>query len=316
MKEQKNIGLVVLVIILIFLVIGLTAFICYDKGLFSKKEEIKQNNNTPKQDVAEKEITDKYIIEDLEEKTMNILTMGQTKLLGNISKDRSINIGNTYGIYIDKLLNLTEKDKLYIILNNEYLNKTNVEPITTSMYESAKKAYKELWQTTNEVPNEMLETLEFINEDYIQESYKKYFNYEPSHISIKSIDASDKDFSCPAYVYDRDSHGYYQTSECGGTAFPGMLIYKDRYTFKEEEAYAYVNLGSISYDYDNDVNSVVYKDLVKNNGNLIYKDNLKYEEANSFKIDKNNNQDFQGYKFIFQKDKEGIYHFKSIEKVD
>ena len=66
----------------------------------------------------------------------------------------------------------------------------------------------------------------------------------------------------------------------------------------------------------NNINSNEEKlNIYKGYSSAIYKEEVSIKEANEFKIDKDNYQEFDIYKYKFFKDSNDNYYFISVEKV-
>ena len=117
---------------------------------------------------------------------------------------------------------------------------------------------------------------------------------------------------CFMFYYDASISTYFWVStSCGGATASSVLAYKNNFTTKDNLAYVYVNYGII--DPVDTTSANIYKDLEKVS---IYQGNVAFLEANNFRIDASNYQNFSQYKFTFNKDSNNNYYFTKLEKVN
>ena len=310
MEKKSNKGLIVVLVIFIIATLCLGGYIAYDKFIVKEevKEEKEDNETIQEEKKEETELTDNYIMTDITDKAYSLLTHSK---IDDATK-RSFKIPNIHLVYRENLLNMSQEDKQVVVLNQLFYEKKfeNVG-YSDDIIVSYKKVYSENFDNTNS--NDMdkkyiTETVKYISGEVFDKKYNSFFGEKGVKTSLKG--------QCPGYLYDKNLDLYYSMSECGGTAYPGILIYFNKYTLLGNKAYTYVSLGSIDYDYENDKNTIIYKDLIKEKDeSLIYKSGLTIDDVKEFRIDNNNYHEFSKYKLEFIKGKDGIYYFNNMERV-
>lgn len=306
MQEKKNnTGLIIILMIFILISIVLLGYIAYDKGLIFSKD-VKQTDNVKENETnKEAELADEYVKNDIENKINNIVTFGRAS-----STKANEQYFNMDGINNSTLLNLSNENKAFIVLNSLSGQYNNLSTDQRTI------ALDELKTNNQAADNALLDILTVVPSSLVEQEYKKYFGSEINNISLKASTM------CPNYIYGDSSKTYYRLSECGGTAYAVILVYTNKYTKKNDEIYAYTNLGAIHPDYDNQIDGKVYKDIMSYEesealkSEKLYKSNMSFEDSSKFKIDESNYKDFQEYKFTFTKGENGIYHFTKVEKVE
>lgn len=289
----------IIIYLLIGVLLGAGGTLAYNK--FFAKKEVKKETKT--QEVEEKtnkeeELTDTYIKEDISKKTSEILTLGTN------TTDEKYIIGVPYSgrdMTKKELLNIenNEKTKIYTAIR---ANDLMFENITEEDLASVKNisAFSN-WE------NYQLTEVKKISSKEIEKKYEELFNQKPNHQDI--------DTDCPHYFYKNNN--YYEWHECGGTAYPELMIYKNKYTKKGNKIYSYVYLGTYSLggkiykdilDYDKNTTEEEYEELLKK---LEYVGTVDEDNV----INENNYKEFTKYKLSFNKSEKGKYYFESIEQV-
>ena len=293
--EKKSKGLIVAVVLLVLLVIGLALYICYDKGIiFSSNrndsnevanDEKNEADNGAEDEDIESELTDGYVIKDINKKVNAFLSIGQDS-----DNDTSIIWhGNTYRLSSSDYMNYSDNNKLFMVLNS---NTHNFRTMSITEVENAKSI----------ISNRSSEDIQSYCTVYevakINEDYRSFFGANASYSNTNILG------NCPEYFYDSTNQVYYQCSGgCGGSSAISIgYIY--RYGQKGDEVYAYLTLGTIAGD--------IYTDLyVYGQGDAP----AKYDKAlNNNTIDETNYTDFTKYKMTFKKGTDGIYYFSSFQK--
>ncbi len=299
--KRDNLFFVGATIILTVVVLGLVLFIFYEKGLiFNKNADEKNNvveNNQEDDDIEEDlneevEITDINLKNDLSEKIDFItnFNLGQ-----NISQMSNFRNGTVEGLG-NVFNNITDEVKLHIVLS--YLNgKGQFVPITEEHKTSS---------VISSFVNNTGVTIKEVAREVVNNKYREYFGSNLFNTSTQI----GKD--CFMFYYDASISTYFWVStSCGGATASSVLAYKNNFTTKDNLAYVYVNYGII--DPVDTTSANIYKDLEKTS---IYQGNVAFLEANNFRIDASNYQNFSQYKFTFNKDSNNNYYFTKLEKVN
>ena len=296
-KQGKSKGLVIVIIILVIVILGLVGYICYDKGVFGKADSGQkiEEKEKPKEE-KEEEITDNTLIDHLSKKVSIVNIYDGYNNLPSEYSDKSILTNkylsvSAYGSMDSKGNNvynstLNDKTKLRMVLLNG-VNYTKVTIPEKEVNLKEKVAYKVLrGQTT-------------VKE--VEDAYLKIFGEEMKDY----VPVNTGNNVCPSFYYDSVNKVYYGMAECGGIDASSLVIYKNKFTTKGNEAYVYVNVGhTIGDKLYNGVDISATTELIGE-----YK-----ASDNSPAIDENNYQKFVEYKYVFIKDNTGNYYFSKVEK--
>ena len=298
-KQGKSKGLVIVIIILVIVILGLAGYICYDKGVFGKADSGQkiEEKEKPKEE-KEEEITDNTLIDDLSKKVSIVNIYDGYNNLPSEYSDKSILTNkylsvSAYGSMDSKGNNvynstLNDKTKLRMVLLNG-VNYTKVTIPEKEVNLKEKVAYKVLrGQTT-------------VKE--VEDAYLKIFGEEMKDY----VPVNTGNNVCPSFYYDSLNKVYYGMAECGGIDSSSLVIYKNKFTIKGNEAYVYVNVGHTD-------GKNLYDDYPSKNNDKLNESNC--DEKAGDKITEKNYKRFIEYKYIFKKDSKGNYYFEKVEKVD
>lgn len=315
MEKKKNIVLVIL-----FIIVGVMA--CFGIKMSKEIFELKQNNNTnvnennnqqeqqKKSDTQtsehsnveeEKELSDAYIKKDISKKASIMLTMGTSNTEEEIAK---------YTIPAElKLINLNNNDKLGIILTaTEKFRKLQSYEVQEKIPTIFKKYYSNSYSTSEEFVAEYSETNPYIVEgNIITKEYMEMFNSKP----INQSNISENLGVCPFYLYDNATDVYMSSSACGGICQDLNYLYKYKYTIKGNNIYVYVAAASTGSCGDED--KKIYNDIGAVDRNFLYNGSSDTQVINDLK---SNLQKYAQYKLTFEKNDEGIYYYKTTEKIN
>ena len=244
-------------------------------------------------DSEEVEITDTYVIRDLDEKMSILHNVTETNSL--IKKPGN---GITYIRSLYKDGNLSEIAKLVHLANS-----------LTSDYFIGSDAMQSI---ISEQGYEGSITEAF--RDYGTEAIKgetmaaKYLDTYGENLNKG---AANGQFYCPGIFYNTAYDFYYNpVLGCGGTGPYTVLVYKNKYTADAEHAYVYVNVGTFNAEDDK-----VYCDIIDYETSELPKVCGGPMEYSEFDINENNYQDFTQYRFVFNKADNGTYYFVKVEKL-
>ena len=293
-KKNKNKGLVILNIILLIILIvgGLSIYIAIDEKIitFNKDNDkitniVKNNSNKTKEET----ITDSNLIVDLKNKVtyLNADKIYMDHIIPNLYKEEKI----TY---------IGEEEKLNIVLESLKNDYTSIT-IPKELIEKSIGSY---------YANMIIEDNKQISIDKVKERYQKLFGTEINNFNHIE--------GCPTYLYDAVNQVYYETTKCTkGSSINKEYLYDIKYTKEENFAYVYMSVGTAFITKPiNNINSNEEKlNIYKGYSSAIYKEEVSIKEANEFKIDKDNYQEFDIYKYKFFKDSNDNYYFISVEKV-
>lgn len=289
---MKKKSFVVIVIFLILIIIGLCAYIAYDKGVFGNKE--KKENNTVEKKQEEK-------IEEKEEK-LDVNSEQVNTLINQI-------IGQTNNIYTSGI-----KYFGYYFQNDE-LKAENVDD-DIILYTALKKIISEKNISLTDYTNIS------ISKDEITPVIKKIFGdveYENKTIKITPCDPGTFIYDNNAGLYTVESHG------CGG-ANTSVINHKITDAVKKNDvieitaAIVYANCG-----YEQQSADVPGKDYctfgnsIDENQKVVDNDVILKTEIASNDIDSLFNFDaymdkLNKYKFTFTRDDNDNYVFTKVEK--
>lgn len=290
-NKRNNNGLLIgIIIFLILALLGLSAYIAYDKGIIFNNEkennEVENNKDENKVEQVEVEITSLSVKEELEKKVSIIEYIDM----------ENINIKNSYWhpadvYYNDKTLleTLDSNEALYSVLRYHYADK-NFTKLTTDYDFSEGYRDKNFWS----------EVFTQISSEAILEEYNNLFK----NLTIDSIEKHIG--TCPSFIYDESNKLFYGGSECGGISFTTTLTYINKYTQLGNNAYVYVSVGTW-----NGETNYIYTD---------YKSTQKYRAIEEFENSENvitadNYNDFSEYKYTFSKNNDGSYSFVQVERI-
>lgn len=245
----------------------------------------------------ETEITDTYIIRDLDEKT--------TTLLGVTANTNPIRIRGYYTEDID------------LFKNGDLSEPARLGRVITPLVQRG--------LTTEEIDAIVLQ------EQYSEQDAAYYKKEEPKGIDGKDVRAKYKDTfgvdptpglaaedQCGGYSYNAQNDVYFKglIYGCGGTNPQTRYYYINNHTITGDKAYVYISTA-ISSPENTDTGEKVYCDVISLEGSEI--ENAKVcatiSDSDSFTLDETNYKDYSNYRFVFNKANDGTYYFEKVEKV-
>ena len=299
--KKKNKGLIVLIIILILIILGLTAYILYDKNIIfnNAKETVEKEKNTTTTDNkseskdAEIEINNEAVKKELSKK-IDYLTSSNYD-----SKGEDYSLTNSYGFAYTLLDNktLTDDEKLLATLSVLNSNLTTSTQITIDINQMKLPSEYESMRTT------IKETSSQIKESDVNSLYKSLFGGNAANKTVK------KSHSCPVFIYDSTNQVYYTVAACGGTSGSAVLSYKGAYTKKKNEAYVDVYYGLVQYTTTDTYN--LYTKINITDTDQPFQTNI---DINQTQITKENSNNFEKYRYTFKLNN-NEYNFVKVEKI-
>lgn len=289
-KNSRGFGIIIGV-----LVVGLFAFLVYDKGLFNNKKE----KEVFVSETTKKELSSK--INWLSVKTD--FTYHYPAVEDSIRMSITEFNTNVYG------RNLTEDEKMVIVLESL---QSEFQPLSIS-YEDVKGNFLKFYSKDYDYCHDMGDHCTQLPISLVEERYVSLFGTSPTHQDVES----------GGIFVDTTNQLYYIIGSTGGLSTSGRYyLYKNKYTEENDYAYVYVNIGTSGYSnhsqflynglvvYGDDLSDIIYNEDV-----TIYKQDLTENEVEQFQIDATNYKSFQEYKFTFKKNRNGEYSFVGVEKV-
>ncbi len=218
---------------------------------------------------------------------------------------------------------LTNQDKLYIVTS--YLkDHDEFEPITNFNVPSnylatrfadycSQNSIDSMWCADN--------AGSAVSEEKVAETYRKFFGTTPTFENPTAI--------CGGSIYDSEYHIFHDSiSACGGIDLLNHQLYVSKYTEQGKLAYIYVSLGTINEDYDPSGTTSVYRAYLKwadvwdsntqqaitPDPSLLHEESLGMTDYGMY-ITPENYTFFEQYRFVFEKDSDNNYYFKTVEKL-
>lgn len=294
-KNNNNGLLIGIIVILVVALLGVCAYVAYDKGIIfnSEKEnnevennEVESNESENNEEQVETEITDTIIKDELEQKVAIIEYMDI----------ESIDIKNSYWYpadiyYNDKttLENLDSNETLYAVLKYHYAEK-NFTQLTTDYDFSEIYSDKNYWS----------EVFTQISSESILNEHNKLFK----NLSVNLMEGTIG--TCPSFTYDATNKLFYGGSQCGGISLISTLTYINKYTQLDNNVYVYVSVGTM-----NGETNYIYTDYKSTEP---YRTLTNSDNAQNI-ITAENYTDFSEYKYTFSKNTDGSYSFIQVERV-
>ena len=317
--EKKSSKGILILVGIVLVIVGLCGGYSLGKGLLGNKENTNNPNEQEKKEDTtgngdnntdeEVELNDAYIKKDISKKASIILTNGTCNDENDIFAKES-------GIDDVEYLNLTDTYKLNTILHYNSFVKKSYRDITYEDVEMIFKYDKDF--------------KDFAWTDY--KSAKEVFEDENAPLSFNIFDANiiEKDYyeifgtkvinqkneGCPTYRYIKEGNFYIENWECGDIVSNIPIYYKNKYTIKENYIYVYTYIATYN-SYTNKMYKEGYEYKLNEN-NYLYDVNIPYVN-NNYQFDKEvktNYEKYAKYRLVFEKDSNGIYHYKDTEKID
>ncbi|MDO4752628.1 MAG: hypothetical protein Q4A36_00070 [Candidatus Saccharibacteria bacterium] len=248
--------------------------------------------SNPEPIVTETEITDAYVLRDLDSKlatlhftenTNSTIILGPSLFLegGLYSED---GVSELYKISVINA-QLNDHKNLYRSPNQEEL-----ASLMTNL--SGKIPKFAIPDSSSNSGWEVVDANTFIAK------YLEVFGNEPN---LRIV--NDETSKCPLLRYDSITNLLYQYPGCGGTSPLERYYYKNRYTADSDNAYVYINAGIVDLD-----TLKIYCEINTSSPCGDY-------NGGDFTIDASNHNKFAEYRFVFKKADNGTYYFDKVEKV-
>lgn len=305
-KSNKSLLVILIILLTISLcAAGVFAYLYFSNNAQSPTVSNTTSENTePNATEEEVEITDTYVLRDLDEKMAILHFSSMTSPV--IIKER--------GTHPE--LQLYENGDLSEVAKAMHLIYSLSNQARYLSYDEKRSIISELGYSDSEEQALLNELVEAIDANIVAKKYLDVFGKELVYSQIMN------DFYCPSYNYSAASNVYYLDPRggCGGTSPYDNYYYKYKYTTSGDDAYVYVAATTVSPDEDSSANPesyIVYCDVFK-----YYADTkpevcatITKTEADSFTLDQSNYQDFAQYRFIFHKADDGTYYFEKVEQL-
>ena len=298
-EQKKQKALLITTIICAILAVDGVAFGIY--GMFFHQEptceaECTESTsdipNNVEQDTStdeEIEITDTYVLRDLDEKTALIHHTSQL--------DSMLSFGGTHSEYM-LYKNGTLNDTAKLTNTIEYLG--NFLRTPTAMETDTIAADYNLSE------NDKLFLYKVIDADIADAKYYDTFGEKP--VRNTEIDRS----TCGIYTYDQALNVYFTFSGCGGTSPIASFYFKTKYTKDSNHAYVYVQTAVINHE-----TRQIYCDagtFETENAETCEKDTSSDNSAQLTEDDINRDS-LATYRLVFNKADNGTYYFTKVEKL-
>lgn len=308
--KQTNKALIIILSILLALSLGVAAVFAY--LYFSNNIQNTSTTapapETPVSDETEEvEITDTYVLRDLDEKMAILHFSSMTSPV--IIKER--------GTHPE--LQLYENGDLSEVAKAMHLIYSLSNQARYLSYDEKLLIASELGYSDSGEQALLNEPLEAIDANIVAKKYLDLFGKELIYSQI--VD----DFYCPSYNYSAANDVYYLDPRggCGGTSPYNNYYYKYKYTTQGDKAYVYVAATTVSPDANENAqvgsDDIVYCDVVKYYADSNNKPEvcaaITEAEANAFTVNESNYQDFAQYRFVFHKADDGTYYFEEVEQL-
>lgn len=273
---------------------GVFAYLYFTGQNASPAPVVNNNGNTPEPVTEEVEITDTYVLRDLDEKIAILFNTDDTS--------PTFATGRGISYYDEELFhegNISQSSKVNSLIKHTIeLRPLNEQEIVAALSQSGYADNNEQYFRQNLASG--------ADGDVVAKKYKEIFG--------KDLTKEDVGSSCGGYRYNKEYDFYYDdVLGCGGTTPYERFYYKNRYTSDDNNAYVYISTAFLGDDSGNVYCDIAY---LKSYG---IADNAKVcasiSENGDFVLDESNYQDFAKYRFIFNKSDDGTYYFEKVEKL-
>ncbi len=289
--------------VLIAIVIALITYGLYNKGVFDKyiKKQKKKVETTEKVKVSNEEKKESLTTEEQEDisiKVSEILSFGTNQ---NAKSSITFSLMNYFMDENKTYAENVEAGKLYTVLHSfDTIDNMKFSEIKEEDVKTLPAVVKNYGTEATQIDASVIET-----------RYNELFGDDILNTNISG---------CPSYYYDATNLKYYSVSQCGGTAYPIILVHKDSYT--KEKNTVTVELSIASYEI---IEHKLYKGVISNasdnaevNDNLLYEKEINYsynDQSDILDEINNNYKKFEKYKMTFKKDSKGNYIYDSLKKI-
>ena len=328
-SSKKTIAFVVIVILLLA-IIGLLIYLIISPN--NKPANNTVSNGTTQEEESELdppseeepansndevEIADTYVLNALNDK-LKVLS-GATK--SNAKVDEIISI-NYYTPFYNLFSNtLAEKEKFAITLlsledEGKFNNVDSVNLTDTEILRFLYKVNPDYYSDKTALDPNVRPYSYVINGNTVAEKYQEIFGEE-----LVKKDELELPI-CRLSVYDSTRDIYFiPPAGCGGVIAYYSQLYKEKFTKNDNfgKAYAYVWVGTLAYDLDTNFEQCAVHSDITSYQNIRGKILEEYSNcpynANTIFINSSNYQNFTPYRFVFEKNADGTYHFSKVEKL-
>ena len=336
-KSVVNKPLVIVLVVILVALLGTLAYFLFFQNK-SGNGQVPENTDTRQVEEEEEEEVPEITIEDQDtisalfrkllilhhpqiDNYLSYATEGDS-----YSANKYFSFGSAY-VVSDQLYSdgLTNRDKFFI--TTQYmLGQKQLKPAQNYGVPSNYYAIKNADYCSNTLDTTTCSSVDWMqatSEDEAAAVYASLFGEKPTSFeSPTSI--------CGTLSHDAEYHIYYTNmAGCGGGDGPIHQAYIEQYMATNSKAYIYIHIASVNV-YDGD-NVPVYKTFIgladihnsETDQAITPDESLVYSRLGSGGvgmvipkiIDSENYTQFQQYRFVFEKDDDGNYFFKTVEKL-
>lgn len=276
---------------------GVFAYLYFTKPTTPPSEPSEETSQeTPPEETAEEtEITDTYILRDLDEK---IAILHNTEETGPLIKKMGVGYG-----YVEPLY---KNGTLSEIARLAHISAATVPDFIITSRET-ESAIAEQGYDKDSAQDFRNTVHEGIKGDTMAAKYKDLFG----ETLVKG--AANGEYYCPGAYYNSQYDFYYNpVLGCGGTGPYTGNYYKNKYTSDGEHAYVYISAGTF-----NGADDRIYCDVLPYDSSEPDPSTACGEAENREDtiINEGNYQKFAEYRFVFNKADDGTYYFVKVEKL-
>lgn len=334
--SQKSVVNKPLVIVLVIILVALLGALAYFLFFQNNSGQVPENTDTGQVEEEEEEEVPETTI-DVSSDTISplfklLLILHQPSLLTDGPRTIGYSLNQYFTFYSSYNVSehlypdaseLTFNDKLSIVTRyaSSYAKPVTEFNVPSDFYASK---YPEYCADTATDPLCSNNEGNAISEEDVAAVYYEIFGEKPDHFESPTS-------FCGSRAYDSTYHFFYSTiAGCGGVDPLYHQVYIEKYTATDKKAYVYIRTASIYNTYSgvaSDNSSAVYKTFLKHadfydqatqtdltpDESLVYSRSL--ELLNTQAITADNYTEFEAYRFVFEKDGDGNYFFKTVEKL-
>lgn len=320
---------IAIIVILLLIIAGLTTWLVITLTSTSGQQSsntsnISIDNNTANQSdqddetdvqdsTKEAKITDTHILNDLHSKLAYLhITAKAGKLLE--TNDNFVFYDMTNPAIHLYTSSLSQDEKAYTLLFSLELDNKFSHALTTLSETELLNFVKQHIATTsldvNAYEQDLYKNATIIDANYVRERYQNLFG--------ESLDSKDYSLFCSSYLYYQEKDLYIDPNigGCGGYSPNRYFLYKEKFTQNDnlDKAYAYVRVGNL-YRYDIDAICEIRNDIEENSKVITSYSSSDCPSDSENLINSSNYQNFTPYRFVFDKNDDGTYHFSKVEKL-
>ena len=314
-KPKKRVGLGILVTVLVLLLIGGALVIGYLWGNSTTKpaSNTEANNSTANSENTNQSDTKEELAEEATApEDVKITLFEKLRVLqsgASVPHENILSRTTSYS-YIPALYDnsLNDSMKVSLVLDSLEFQPTTDTSFIVDFLKSSSIEYRRKAATSDEVLNH----IGSVSYEDFNKAYTKLFG--ENHNSLEREYTTP---GCRVVIYDSKGKVFYHVpiSGCGGSGLPVDFTYIDKYTVNNDLAYVYTNHAHMTYMEDQSgINLYKDDDMTELVAQLEFSDPISY---NSMPLEYiiNHTSDFPSYRFNFEKDQNGNYYFKGVEKL-